>query len=205
VHVERADVEKLEEDLAHLAFSKLPSLVRTHLEPIFQAEASSAEAQFAQLIAKAPSGSAYVTFNESKPSQNCTPPPSPKSGYNANSFLGHWACSFGTGKISGVMYTTTTTVGTSVGYMSVEGHTTPSWSSNWTHNPTGPNSGTLSSIDPGLVAEAQANYERLKTPAPGSISSAHQTQVEWLSPTHLIMTGAQGGHSARYDCTRTSL
>ncbi len=184
VSVERVDVERLQQQLAQLAFSKLPAVVRTNLQPLFQAETSSAQAQFAQLIAKAPTGSAYVSFMEAKPSKNCTPSPSPSpsttpgKGYGASNLLGSWRCTFSTKAGPGVAFSTSTAIGSSRGYVEVAGHSMPS-ASGWTYNPTGPATGTMIVTHPGSP-------------------KAETVNVSWISLDHL--TEHAGNYT--YDCTR---
>jgi hypothetical protein len=184
VSVERVDVERLEQQLAQLAFSKLPSVVRSNLAPLFQAVTGSAQAQFAQLIAKAPTGSAFVSFMEAKPSKNCTPSPSPSpstpphNGYQASDLLGSWKCTFSTKVGPGVAFSTSTTIGSSSGYVEVAGHSMPSASS-WTYNPTGPTTGAMVVTHPGSA-------------------KPETVDITWITTDHL--TEHAGNYT--YDCTR---
>lgn len=96
--VERIDVVHAQEELAKLAFSQLPPVVRNHLMPLFGPMMQQAEAKFAQLVSTPTQGLGSVDLRELKPDpQKCTPSPSaspaPSSSSNANDQLvGAWGC-----------------------------------------------------------------------------------------------------------------
>jgi hypothetical protein len=206
VSVERVDVEHLQAQLANVAFSKLPGFVRSHLVPLFQSQIDSAQKQFAQLVSTAPTGTGSVTFVEMKP--NCSPSPSPSaspntpepSGYTEYDLLGKWKCEVTAGGNSATLYKTTPSIGKTSEYMTYGGRALPAFESDWSYAPSGPTTGVLTGVTPGLASQARAQAALIGRPV--SIATTQRVPVSWISRDHEIENASDAMHSARYDCTR---
>ena len=201
--VERIDVQHLEEVLAKLAFSKLPSFVRKNLMPLFKPQIANAESAFAKLVSHAPTGTGHVTFEQMRTPATCTPTPqpspAPNTGFSANDMLGNWKCTFSTGEIDGVIYTTTRVIGTTDARVVVRDRTTTQIDK-WTYTPTGPTTASIMMTSPTLIAKVKATEALLGRSIP--LPAAYHIQLTWLSHDHLTESGSDGVHSATYDCTR---
>ncbi len=120
--------------------------------------------------------------------------------WTSNDFIGRWKCNFtSNGGTSGVLYTSTPSVGITNTRAVVNGHTSVEID-HWTYRASGPATAVLTMTSPTRAAEEQAQAAELHRPIPPA--APYVIHVHWLSHDHLLETGSDGVHSASYDCRR---
>ena len=118
----------------------------------------------------------------------------------SSAFIGKWKCNFTSNRgVSGVLYTSTPTVGITNTTAVVLGHTSVE-TDHWTYEATGPETAVFTMTSPTRAAQLQAAAAELDKPIPPA--APYIIHAYWQTHNHIVETGSDGVHSATYDCWR---